>query len=100
MRIDRYADDVAVLVPAKLNLFLEVLGKRPDGYHEIATLMVAIRLYDTLVLRTVPSPDLTLHCSNAQLSSGPDNLVRRAAGLLQERTGCKRGASIRLVKRI
>ena len=45
---ERCADTVRVLAPAKVNLFLEVLGKRPDGYHEIATLMVAVSLYDTL----------------------------------------------------
>jgi 4-diphosphocytidyl-2-C-methyl-D-erythritol kinase len=98
MHISTYLDDVVVWAPAKVNLFLEVLGKRPDGYHDIATLMVTLRLYDTLVFRN--SPDLTLRCSNPQLSSGPDNLVLRAAKLLQDRTGCKRGASIRLVKRI
>jgi 4-diphosphocytidyl-2-C-methyl-D-erythritol kinase len=100
MHVSNYLDDVVVWAPAKVNLFLEVLGKRPDGYHEIATLMVAVRLYDTLVFRAVPTKDLTLRCSNAQLSSGPDNLVLRAAKLLQERTGCQGGASIRLIKRI
>jgi 4-diphosphocytidyl-2-C-methyl-D-erythritol kinase len=98
MHISTYLDEVVVWTPAKVNLFLEVLGKRPDGYHDIATLMVAIRLYDTLVFRT--APELALRCSSAQLSSGPDNLVLRAAKLLQERTGCQRGASIRLIKRI
>jgi 4-diphosphocytidyl-2-C-methyl-D-erythritol kinase len=98
MQISTYLDDVVVWTPAKVNLFLEVLGKRPDGYHEIATLMVAIRLYDTLIFRD--APDLTLQCSNAQLSSGPDNLVLRAATLLRERTGCQREAAIRLIKRI
>jgi 4-diphosphocytidyl-2-C-methyl-D-erythritol kinase len=98
MHISTYLDDVVVWTPAKVNLFLEVLGKRPDGYHEIATLMVAIRLYDTLVFRS--APELMLRCSNPQLSPGPDNLVLRAAKLLQERTACQRGASIRLIKRI
>ncbi len=98
MHISTYVDDVVVWTPAKVNLFLEVLGKRPDGYHDIATLMVAIRLYDTLIFRE--APDLTLHCSTAQLSSGQDNLVLRAATLLRERSGCQRGAAIRLIKRI
>lgn len=98
MHISTYLDDVVVWAPAKVNLFLEVLGKRPDGYHEIATLMVAVRLYDTLVFRE--SPELTLQCSDPKLSAGPDNLVLRAAHLLQERTGCRRGADIRLIKRI
>src|SRR5947208_2101329 len=98
MHISTYLDDVVVWAPAKVNLFLEVLGNRPDGYHDIATLMCAIRLYDTLVFRADAS--LTLHCSDAKLSSGPDNLVLKAATLLQDRTGCKRGAAMRLIKRM
>ena len=87
-----------VRAPAKVNLFLEVLGKRPDGFHEIATLMVAIRLMDTLIFKE--EPDLRLGCNRPDLSTGPDNLVLRAARLLAERTGCTKGAHIRLVKRI
>ena len=45
---ERHADTVLVRAPAKVNLFLEVLAKRPDGYHEIATLMAAVSQYDTL----------------------------------------------------
>ncbi len=98
MFISNYLDDVVAWAPAKVNLFLEVLGKRPDGYHEITTLMVAVRLFDTLVFRA--ADELTLHCSDKRLSGGPDNLVLKAANLLRERTGCKKGAHIRLVKRI
>jgi 4-diphosphocytidyl-2-C-methyl-D-erythritol kinase len=98
MHASTYLDDVVMWAPAKVNLFLETLGKRPDGYHEIATLMVAVRLYDSLVFRE--SQDLTLRCSDATLAVGPDNLVLKAAKLLQERTGCKKGAAIRLIKRI
>ena len=100
MLIDRYADDVVVWAPAKINLFLEILGKRPDGYHEIATLMVAIRLYDTLVFKEDPAGAISLTCNQSKLSTGPDNLIVRAADLLREYTGCKQGANIRLVKRI
>lgn len=94
MFISTYLDDVVAWAPAKVNLFLEVLHKRPDGYHEIATLMVAIRLFDTLVFRN--APDLTLHCYDKKLSAGDDNLVLKAARMLQS----KKGANIRLVKRI
>jgi 4-diphosphocytidyl-2-C-methyl-D-erythritol kinase len=95
-----YLDDVVVRTPAKVNLFLEVKGKRPDGYHEIATLMVAVRLFDSLIFRADPSGKINLTCTHAELSTGPDNLVIRAAQLLQERTACKQGARVRLVKRI
>jgi 4-diphosphocytidyl-2-C-methyl-D-erythritol kinase len=98
MRIAHCRDMILVRAPAKVNLFLEILSKRTDGYHEIATLMVAIRLMDTLIFKE--EPDLRLVCNRPDLSTGPDNLVLRAARLLQERTGCTKGAHIRLVKRI
>ncbi len=92
------SDKVLVRAPAKVNLLLEVLGKRNDGYHEIATLMVAIRLMDTLIFEEAPG--LRLRCSRADLSTGADNLVMRAARLLKERTGYAGGADITLIKRI
>ena len=98
MRLAMCGDKVVVRAPAKVNLFLEVLGKRPDGYHEIATLMVAVGLMDTLVFKE--EPDLRIACSRPDLSTGPENLVLRAAQLLRETTGCTKGAHIRLVKRI
>src|SRR5260370_21339305 len=101
---------VAVFAPAKLNLFLKVLGKRVDGYHELETLMVSVSLYDTLLLTDDPDGRLWLtcrdgrpsNCSTTQdpLPSGPDNLVFRAAQLLKTTTGVSRGARIELVKRI
>lgn len=98
--LSRYLDDVVAQAPAKVNLFLEVLGKRPDGYHEIATLMVAVRLCDTLVFADDPGGRVTLECHGAALSTGSDNLVVRAANLLRERTGSPRGCRVRLIKRI
>jgi 4-diphosphocytidyl-2-C-methyl-D-erythritol kinase len=100
MHLSRYLDDVVVWAPAKVNLYLEVVGKRPDGYHAIETLMVTVGLFDTLVLRDAPPRTVGLACTDTTLSAGADNLVMRAARLLQERTGCARGCRIRLVKRI
>jgi 4-diphosphocytidyl-2-C-methyl-D-erythritol kinase len=91
---------VVVRAPAKVNLFLEVLAKRPDGYHEIATLMVAVSLYDTLEFKEDPSGAVRLRCDAPDLSTGPENLVVKAATLLRQRTGCARGADVRLTKRI
>jgi 4-diphosphocytidyl-2-C-methyl-D-erythritol kinase len=100
MLSERHADAVVVWAPAKVNLFLEVLAKRADGYHDIATLMVAVSCYDTLAFKEDPSGEIRLQCAQAELSTGPDNLVCRAAALLRQRTGCTKGAAIRLVKRI
>jgi 4-diphosphocytidyl-2-C-methyl-D-erythritol kinase len=100
MLSERHGNGLRVRTPAKLNLFLEVLGKRPDGYHDIATLMVAVSLYDTLEFTPNPSGEVSLQCDLPRLSTGPDNLICRAARLLRERTGCTQGAAIRLWKRI
>jgi 4-diphosphocytidyl-2-C-methyl-D-erythritol kinase len=100
MLSERCADAVVVWAPAKVNLFLEVLAKRADGYHEIATLMVTVSLYDTLEFKEEASGDVRLQSDHPNLSTGPDNLVCRAADLLRQRRGVRRGARIRLTKRI
>lgn len=100
MQLASFADKVVARAPAKVNLFLEVLAKRPDGYHEIATLMLAVRLFDRLVFKEEPDGRLELTCNQPGLTTGSDNLIVRAARLLQQRTGCSHGASIQLVKRI
>lgn len=87
-----------ILAPAKVNWFLEIKGKRPDGFHEIETVMQAIDLFDEI---TVEEADggIALEC-NIDLGPAKDNLVYRAARLLQERHAPGRGARINLRKRI
>ncbi len=84
--------------PAKLNLYLRVVGKRPDGYHEIETLFERIDLADELTFE--PADDLQLTCNDPQISSGEDNLVIKAARALQQHAGTTQGAHIHLTKRI
>lgn len=84
---------------AKINLYLRVLGKRPDGFHEIETLFQRISLADELALSVHPT-DLRLTCSDPSLSCGEDNLILKAARLLQKTTGERRGAEVHLTKRI
>jgi len=100
MLIRSFDDGVRVLAPAKVNLFLEVLGKRGDGYHDLGTLMVAVNLYDSLEVRAAAHDEVRLECDLPGLSTGQDNLVVRAALLLRERFGVRAGADIRLSKRI
>jgi 4-diphosphocytidyl-2-C-methyl-D-erythritol kinase len=97
---ERHADAVIVRAPAKVNLFLEVLAKRPDGYHEIVSLMVAVSLYDTLEFKEEATGQVRLTCDLPSLSTGPKNLVCRAADVLRRHAGSTRGAAIRLTKRI
>jgi 4-diphosphocytidyl-2-C-methyl-D-erythritol kinase len=100
MLSERRDGTVVVRAPAKVNLFLEVLARRPDGYHEIATLLVAVSLYDTLEFKEEASGAIRLRCDTPDLTTGPDNLVVKAADLLRQRAGCTRGADVRLTKRI
>jgi 4-diphosphocytidyl-2-C-methyl-D-erythritol kinase len=83
--------------PAKVNLTLEVLGRRADGYHDICSVVQAISLADELTF--APAPDVTLRCDEPDLQ-GPENLVWRAADLLRRSAGVRQGAAIALAKRI
>lgn len=100
MLIRRSASVVRVWTPAKVNLFLEVLARRPDGYHELATLMLAVSLYDTLEFTEGPSGATTLSCDHPSLSTGADNLICRAVELVRRESGRGDGLGIRLWKRI
>ncbi|MDM7952063.1 MAG: 4-(cytidine 5'-diphospho)-2-C-methyl-D-erythritol kinase [Cyanobium sp. CZS 25K] len=93
--------DVTVRAPAKINVHLEVLGLRPDGYHELAMVMQSIDLSDTLVLRATADATIRL-CSDCQeLPSDGTNLIVKAADLLRSRVGLPElGAEITLHKRI
>ncbi len=84
---------------AKINLYLDVLNKRRDGYHDIETIFQSVSLADELVFSERQSR-LSLACSLPELDSGDENLVMRAAKLLRQRSGCRLGARIRLVKAI
>jgi 4-diphosphocytidyl-2-C-methyl-D-erythritol kinase len=84
--------------PAKLNLFLRVVARRPDGYHDLRTAFVAIDLADTLDFELLDAPAIERRGDLA----GPvdDDLAVRAARLLQRHAGCGLGARIELEKRI
>ncbi len=100
MLIDTNGSALVVRAPAKVNLFLEVLRRRPDGYHDLATLMVAVGLYDTLEFKEEATDAVVLHCDQPKLSTGPDNLICRAVELVRQTAKVSKGVSIRLWKRI
>ena len=80
---------------AKVNLTLEVLGLRDDGYHEVASIMQTVDLHDTV--RLTPANDITLTCDAPELES-TDNLAFKAAQLLREESGYAGGAHIAIEK--
>lgn len=89
---------MTVFSPAKINLYLRILGKRADGYHELETLMLPLDFGDEITLRP-RSDGLTLECDNPNLPTDDSNLALRAAKRLAEQCGVKRGAAIALTKR-
>jgi 4-diphosphocytidyl-2-C-methyl-D-erythritol kinase len=84
--------------PAKINLYLRILGKRPDGYHELETLMLPLDFGDEITLSSQGS-GLILECDNPNLPTDDSNLALRAAKRLAERYNVKQGAKIVLTKR-
>ncbi|HVT27777.1 MAG TPA: 4-(cytidine 5'-diphospho)-2-C-methyl-D-erythritol kinase [Lacipirellulaceae bacterium] len=102
--------------PAKLNLFLDVLGRRGDGFHDLETMMVPIRLADQVSFTPTPK-EAHGHAGRIlfdvrtcwpvrsppqppEIPAGSDNLIVNALELFRRRSGCSRGAHVQLVKRI
>ena len=86
---------LTIKAPAKINLGLTVLRRRPDGYHDLSSVMQQISLADTIRLEPQREPGCSFYCSEPSLA-GKDNLVCRAAALLVERAAL--GASLPGVK--
>lgn len=90
---------IKIQAPAKVNLFLEILGKRADGYHEIRSLMQPIRLFDTLWIEA-GSKGPKIHCPNHPELENESNLVLRAIHLLEKELDRPLSFSVRLIKKI
>ncbi len=90
---------LSLLAPAKLNLFLHITGRRPDGYHNLQTLFQLLNYGDQLDFQVDDSGDIEVFPALTEVQP-EDNLIFRAAILLQQTTGCTRGAKIHLHKRL
>jgi|SRR5438067_3102291 len=88
-----------ILAPAKINLSLRILNRRPDGFHEIETLIASVSLYDKIDIEK-QNRWIDFSCDDPTLSTGDDNLVVRAAKAFFEKTKIKSGVSIKLEKKI
>ncbi len=86
------------LAPAKLNLGLHVLRKRPDGYHDLETVFLRLPWHDRLTVQ--PAATLSLTCSDPALPTDETNLCLRAARLLAETCGVHAGAALHLDKHL
>ncbi|MFZ4597375.1 MAG: 4-(cytidine 5'-diphospho)-2-C-methyl-D-erythritol kinase [Terrimicrobiaceae bacterium] len=97
------AEDVAIMTieaPAKVNLVLRILGKRPDGFHDLETLMVPITLTDTLAVTVGVGSGVVLSCDDPAVPSDSSNLAHRAAVAFAEYTGRVFRTNIELKKTI
>lgn len=112
MQISRDDCGWRVETPAKLNLFLEIRGKRPDGFHDIETVMITVGLFDTLVFREVTTESIRLQYFETastpvegrvpedEIPTDDSNLIVRAAKLLRNKAGIRQGVDVSLYKRI
>jgi len=90
---------LTIQAPAKLNLILRVLSRRPDGYHEIDSLMAKVALFDTVTIETAAG-GIAVDCPGHPDLCGPSNLAYRAAERFLKETGARLGVKIRIEKKI
>lgn len=83
---------------AKINLGLDVVGKRPDGYHEVRMIMQTVRMYDQIDIMKTEGPGIRIKTNLPYLPCNENNLVYKAAGLLMDEFHIKKGLDIRLKK--
>jgi 4-diphosphocytidyl-2-C-methyl-D-erythritol kinase len=93
-------DKIELNSPAKINLGLYLLEKRPDGYHDILTVFQAIDLHDTLTFQKTNSTVVKTSSEGIRIPLGEDNLVLRAVRIFEKETGMKCGLEAHIIKRI
>ena len=93
-------DRLTVESPAKLNLVLDVLGKRPDGFHELRTLFERISLSDRITLTRNKIQKITIRCAHPHVPCGPVNLVYKVAVMLARDFSISEGLDINIIKNI
>lgn len=91
---------VKLLSPAKVNLFLRILRKRPDGYHDLQSLVQPVSLFDEISISVEPGDGISLSSSGREMPSGSDNLAVTACRLYLEAASTRRKVSIRVEKSI
>ena len=91
---------VRILSPAKVNLFLRVLGKRPDGYHEIQSLAQPVSLFDEIAVSVGPGRGVGLSSSGRAVPAGEENLAVAAAAAYLEEAAVEKRVSVEMRKKI
>jgi 4-diphosphocytidyl-2-C-methyl-D-erythritol kinase len=89
-----------LLAPAKINLHLEILGLRPDNFHELAMVMQSVELADLVEVKDSVDDRIILHCDVPEVPQDETNLAYRAAASIRQHCGRQKGVEITLHKRI
>jgi 4-diphosphocytidyl-2-C-methyl-D-erythritol kinase len=100
-QLETVGDGLLVRAPGKINLSLLVAGKRPDGFHELETIMAKIDYYDEIFIEFNPKGGIALVCEGPEWApEGPENLVYKAARLLSDARGLSTDIKLTLTKNI
>lgn len=86
--------------PAKVNLYLRIINRRPDGFHNLVTIFERINLFDSIELKAIKENKIRIYCSHKDVPAGPKNLVYKVAQRLKDDFGLSQGVEIKITKRI
>ena len=89
-------------IPAygKINLTLDVLGKRPDGYHNVEMIMQSVELHDQIILSEKEDEGIEIRCNSSHVPTDENNLAYQAADILMKEAGVNKGVTIQIIKKI
>ncbi|MGB2705747.1 MAG: 4-(cytidine 5'-diphospho)-2-C-methyl-D-erythritol kinase [Candidatus Omnitrophota bacterium] len=91
---------MTIYAPAKVNLYLRVLGRRPDGCHNIETVFERIALCDKIVLNSLRDNKIKIFCDNPGVPTGKKSLIYRTVDLLRREKRISKGAEVKILKKI
>lgn len=92
--------EICLKAYAKINIGLNIISNRPDGYHNIETIFQQIDLFDQIILRRTADPAIIIRSDHDHLPTNQDNICHRAVKLIQQTAGFKEGIVIEIKKRI
>ena len=90
----------SIKTPAKINIRLKVTGLRPDGYHELVSIMVPVELFDILLLQIADRGRIKISCKGFEVPTDRNNLIHAAVRSFETKAGIRYGVSVKLTKNI
>jgi 4-diphosphocytidyl-2-C-methyl-D-erythritol kinase len=93
-------NSITLKAPAKVNYLLDVIRRRPDGYHDLRMVMQRVNLCDEITITLTETPEISVTCGKNGVPDGPGNIAWKAARALLDLDSLKRGAEISIIKNI